>query len=182
MAKTKISRAGKPASKQRGFTYAMALVAVAVMSLVAGAAATLASSAAQADREAELLFRGLAYREAIKSYYDAAIPVGRPAIFPRSLEDLINDPRFPNKRHIRKLYADPFAVREISAMETWTLVRAADGGIAGVASKSTATPRKQANFEKGLEKFQGAKSYTEWVFEYVPVRTNQSTRPPQRFP
>jgi hypothetical protein len=50
----------------------------------------------------------------------------------------------------------------------WLLIRAADGGISGVASQSKDEPLKQANFPKEFEKFAGAKSYAEWVFEYQP--------------
>ena len=50
----------------------------------------------------------------------------------------------------------------------WRLIRAIDGGIAGVASASTDGPLKQANFPPELLKFTGAKSYSEWLFEYVP--------------
>jgi hypothetical protein len=43
------------------------------------------------------------------------------------------------------------------------------GGISGVASASAEEPLKQANFPLGLEKLTGAKSYSDWVFEYVPL-------------
>ena len=54
------------------------------------------------------------------------------------------------------------------AGQDWLLVHAPDGGIAGVASRSTDKPRKTANFPPGLERFSEARAYSEWVFEYVP--------------
>lgn len=42
-----------------------------------------------------------------------------------------------------------------------------DGGVGGVSSRSTGTPVKTANFPEVFEKFTGARSYSEWVFEYV---------------
>jgi hypothetical protein len=70
--------------------------------------------------------------------------------------------------------------------EEWTLIRSADGGIAGVASQSKREPLKKTNFPKGLEKFENAAGYNEWIFEYtpaaiptvVPVAPNPVAQPP----
>jgi type II secretory pathway pseudopilin PulG len=151
------STAGKRRSS--GFTYAVVLAAVAIVAIVVEAAHVTTWRVVRADREAELLFRGLAYRAAIQSYYQSN------GAFPRSLEDLLKDPRSASKRHIRALYPDPFAKDE---KQEWRLVRNG-GGISGVASASGEEPLKQANFPVGLEKLAGAKSYSEWIFEYVPA-------------
>ena len=139
----------------------MVLAAVVVVGILAESAVALSSRMTQADREAELLFRGQAYRNAIKSYYEAGNPV---KAYPRTLEGLLKDPRFPNKHHLRTLYADP-----LGQDKGWVLIRASDGGIAGVASSSKAEPLKKANFPKGLEKFEAAQSYSDWIFEYTPL-------------
>jgi len=103
----------------------MVLVAVVVVGILAEAATLLTSRMTQADREQELLFRGLAYKKAVESYYRAG------GSYPRALDDLLKDPRTPGvRRHIRALYPDPFAR---SDKKEWTLIRAADGGITGVA-------------------------------------------------
>lgn len=141
----------------------MVLAAVVVVGILADAAVALSSRMVQADREAELLFRGLAYRNAIKSYYEAGNPV---KTYPRALADLLKDPRFPNRHHLRKLYSDLLAK---DGKGEWLLVRAADGGISGVASSSQDEPLKRANFPKGLEKLEAAQSYSDWVFEYTPL-------------
>jgi type II secretory pathway pseudopilin PulG len=173
------STAGKSPSRQRGFadrieasaarqgrraggfTYVMLLVAVAVIGILAEGAHELSSQLMRREREAELLFRGMAYRQAIKSYYEAK-PVER--MLPRTLEDLLNDPRFPDRHHIRALYPDPMA-RE---GEGWSVLRDDAGGITGVASAGLGEPLKQTGFPKGYEKFAGAKKYSEWTFEFLP--------------
>lgn len=160
------STAGKTPNslaRQRGFTYAMVLVAVVLVGLVAGVANLTTTRIMQADREAELLFRGQAYRNAIARYHALA---GR---YPRSLQDLLKDPRLAQRTHLRTLYPDPMAEPAERAAPDggWRLLRAADGGVAGVASKSTRTPLKQAHFAPGLEKFEGAQRYTDWVFEHA---------------
>jgi len=147
-------------SKSGGFTYVMVLAAVVIVGIVVEAAHVTTWRVVRVDREAELLFRGQAYRNAVKSFYEAN------GVFPRTLEDLVKDPRSASgKRHIRALYRDPMAKDEKAE---WRIIRAIDGGIAGVSSASTEEPLKQANFPPELVKFTGAKSYAEWMFEYVP--------------
>ncbi len=148
---------------QRGFSYALVLAAVVILGIVAEAAHVTTWRMLKAEREQELLYRGDAYRRAIRSYYEAGGAIRQ---FPRSLDDLLKDSRTASgKHHIRALYADPMNKDEKAE---WTLIRAADGGISGVASQSKDEPLKQANFPKEFEKFAGAKSYAEWVFEYQP--------------
>ena len=147
---------------ERGFSYVMVLAAVVVTGIMAEVATTLTSHEVRVDREAELLFRGRAYQNAIESYYVAGEAVKQ---LPTKLEDLLKDPRFPKKHHIRQLYSDPMATDE---KEEWTLIRGSDGGISGVASKGKDKPIKNANFPPKYDKFAGAESYEDWIFEYVP--------------
>lgn len=133
------------------------MAVVVVVGIGASAAVELASSIKQRDDETELLFRGMAYREAIKSYYNAGKTLKR---YPRALADLLLDPRYIHRRHLRQLYDDPIARRE------WTLIRAPDGGIQGVASRSEKQPRKTGNFPVGLENLENAEHYSQWVFIY----------------
>jgi len=154
--------AGKGRASRRhaaGLTYPVVLIALMVMSLQAMTAVPLSSTQAQRERESELLFRGQAYRQAIQSYY-YALP-GAPQ-YPASIEDLLRDPRFPMRRHLRQAYADP-----VSA-EDWLLIQAPGGGIAGIASASTATPLKTGHFPAGLEVFEAASTYRDWQFVFVP--------------
>lgn len=153
------SPAGTTASSQKGFTYAAVLAAVVIVGIAAELTYLSTVRIVQADREAELLFRGQAYYRAIASYYRAN------RSYPRSLDDLLVDPHSPSRRHIRALYQDPMAK---GAAQDWLVIPAADGGIGGVASRSTDKPIKTANFPLNFNKFNGAKAYSEWIFEYVP--------------
>jgi type II secretory pathway pseudopilin PulG len=144
---------------ERGFTYVTVLAAVIIVGIVVQAAHATTWRLIRADREAELLFRGQAYRNAIRSFHQTN------GVFPRTLEDLVKDPKSAGRTHIRALYRDPTSKDEKGE---WRLVRAIDGGIAGVSSASSDEPLKQANFPPELIKFTAAKSYSEWIFEYVP--------------
>lgn len=167
-----ISTAGKlrksPDSRpahERGFTYAMVLVAIVLVGIFAGVANITTSRIVQADREEELLFRGMAYRSAIQRYYAVA------KRYPRSLEELLKDSRFAHRTYLRAHYPDPMTAGRKGAeneLDSWRLVRAADGGIAGVSSRSQQEPMKKVNFPLGLEKFDGAQSYAEWIFVHEP--------------
>lgn len=140
----------------------MVLVAIVLVGIFAGAANIMTSRIVQADREEELMFRGMAYRSAIQRYYAVA------KRYPRSLGELLKDPRFANRTYLRTLYSDPMARVNDGSSENggWLVVRSADGGIAGVASQSRQEPMKKTNFPPGFEKFEDAKSYSEWVFAY----------------
>lgn len=159
------STAGKRRSNPapaRGFSYAVVLVAIVLIGIFAGVANVMTSRIVQADRETELLFRGMAYRNAIQRYYAVA------KRYPRSLDELLKDSRFASRPYLRERYPDPMAVKDGMTNENggWRLLRAADGGIAGVASRSLQEPMKKANFPLGFEKFDDAKSYAEWLFAY----------------
>lgn len=161
------------ACRECGFTYVMALVAIVLVGIFAGVANLATSRIAQADREQELLFRGQAYRNAIRRFYAAE------GHYPRALEELLKAPHFAQHVYLRTLYPDPMAPEEARKENGgWRLVRSADGGIAGVASRSKHEPLKQANFPLGLETFEQAKSYAEWVFDYEPNVVNGATATP----
>jgi hypothetical protein len=67
------------------------------------------------------------------------------------------------QRHLRRLYPDP-----LTGSNEWGLVRAPDGGIAGVHSLSTARPLKAAGFKLRDAEFEGAASYADWKFTHAP--------------
>lgn len=149
-----------PGSRCHGFTYPVVLGLLLTLSISAAVGVELASTQARREKEAELLFRGQAYAAAIRAYY-LAVPGQKR--YPPSLEDLLRDPRFAHRRHLRALYQDPFG-------KDWLLIRAPDGGIAGVASGSRQTPLKKAGFVPEFKHFEAANSYREWQFVYVPSR------------
>ena len=151
-------------ARQAGFSYTVVLIMLIALGLSASTATQLRSQRMLAEREAELLFRGLAYQRAIKSYYEA-VPPNVPAL-PRQLDDLIKDPRVQHRRHLRALYPDPFAAA--GEKEGWRVLRADDGGILGVTSQSRAEPRRKANFPRGLEGLAGARTHADWQFVFTP--------------
>lgn len=171
--KTGIYRAGicqTRTDNQSGFTYLLVLIAVVVIGIIVGGATTLVSFVVQQDREAELLFRGLAYKNAIERYYLAGKGI---KVFPQSLDDLLKDPRVPGvRRFLRRLYKDPMSPEKEDEFN-WDVLRSGDGGIQGVVSRSMLEPIKQAGFPKGLELFEQQKSYNNWQFLYVPPPTNK---------
>ena len=118
---------------ERGFTYVLLLFSVALMGAGLAALGTQWQVAAQREREAELLFRGLQIRDALQRYH-ALTPAGaRP--LPLALDELLVDQRaLAPRHHLRRLYADPF-----SGQADWALLRLADGGIVGVHSRSQRT-------------------------------------------
>jgi hypothetical protein len=103
--------------------------------------------------------------------YYAGTPAGKPR-FPRALEDLVEDNRFPvPRRHLRRVYPDP-----LSGKADWALIDAPGGGIAGVHSRSEAKPLKIGNFAPPDVKFEGAERYSDWKFAFVPRDTPLPTR------
>jgi type II secretory pathway pseudopilin PulG len=125
---------------QAGFTYIGLLIAVVFFGLGSVGAARLLAATERAEREAELLFIGHQFRQAICSYLQSGPSAGK---YPASISDLLQDPRQPTtKRHLRRLFVDP-----ITGTTDWGLVNAPEGGIMGVYSLSDREPQKRANFD-----------------------------------
>ncbi len=122
---------------------------------------TLWHTAAQREKEADLLFVGDQYRRAIEHFRAIPLPAGQLRRLPQSLDELLLDPRFPQTvRHLRRLYPDP-----MTGEVEWGLLKDAQGGIAGVHSLSSSAPFKTANFPVRYAEFAGLGSYREWVFK-----------------
>lgn len=144
-----------------GFTYTMLLAIMAATSILAGVTASITSSYIQRDLERELIFRGLQYQQAIESFYNAAVP----RTYPRSLEDLIKDPRFIYKVHLKRLYQDPFGEKDNN---DWQVLKNEEGGIIGVASRSSKSAFKSSGFPRGVTQVDGNSTYQSWQFTYIP--------------
>jgi type II secretory pathway pseudopilin PulG len=144
-------RTGEP----RGFTYIGLLVLIALIGILLAAAGEVVSTAAQRDREAQLLWVGHEYRAAIARY------VRHNRVYPHALADLLGSaPDSPLLvRYLRQLYRDPMT----NAVD-WTLIEAPGGGVMGVASSSKRAPLKTARFDAADEEFEGATSYGDWQF------------------
>ena len=149
---------GKPA--QAGFSYLFVLMLIALIGMGLAAAGTLWRTDAQRAREADLLFIGEQYRQAIRSYYE--LDLAQPRL-PQSIDELLKDNRRPNiVRHLRRAYRDPLTGGELE------IIRAPDTkGILGVYSQSTGKPFKKTGFPQEFQNFSEADSYSEWRFEFI---------------
>lgn len=154
-------------TRQSGFTYLFVLLLIALIGMGLAAAGTLWSTDVKRAREAELLFIGAQYRQAIRSYYEREPQQPR---FPQSVDELLEDHRGVEiARHLRRAWLDPFTG------VAFELITAPDGtGFRGVASRSTAAPLKKAGFDSEIGTFADAATYAEWQFIFVPT-----TPPPQ---
>ena len=153
---------GRPA--QFGFSYLFVLLAITLVGIGLAAAGTLWRTESQRAREAELLFIGDQYRQAIRSYYTLEPAVPR---LPASVDELLEDRRRTAiVRHLRRAWRDPITG------DAFVLIQEPDGqGIVGVHSASTAAPFKIAGFALADEAFRGAQSYAEWRFVFKPPVT-----------
>lgn len=145
-----------------GYAYVLLLIAVALIGVAAGSALALGSSLARRDAERQLLAIGAEFQQALYSYSGvapgaAALPSHRG---PRSLDELLLDPRVPGiRRHLRQVYADPLTGRA-----EWGLVRDGQGFIVGIHSLSPQRPLQRTGFEPRLAHLEDAQSYAAWVF------------------
>ena len=141
---------------QGGITYLGVLLLIAVLSAGLAKVGEVWRTAAQREKEKQLLHIGEQYRQAIGRYYRQSPGVPR---YPSKLEELVKDSRFlETRRHIRRLYPDPMTGKE------WGLVRGPDGGIMGIYSQSTAPPLKIGGFPDHQRGFADKPRYSEWKF------------------
>jgi type II secretory pathway pseudopilin PulG len=138
-----------------GFTYLGLLAVLVLIGILLAAAGEVASTAAQRERETQLLWVGHEYRAAIGRYWRAR------HAFPQKLEELLGTaPDAPVQvRYIRRLYLDPMT----NALD-WVIIPAPGGGIMGVASSSSRAPLKTGSFDDADLDFESAKSYGDWQF------------------
>jgi type II secretory pathway pseudopilin PulG len=143
----------------RGFTYVGLLALVAVLGLLLAAAGEVASTTARREREAQLLWVGHAYREAIGRCWSHR------RAYPQTLEELLGAaPDAPAQlRCLRRLYPDP-----MTGAVDWVLLRAPGGGIMGVASSSRRAPLKTGRFDEADPDFDKASTYGDWQFTFQP--------------
>lgn len=155
--------------RNAGFTYLSILFIVALMGAGLALTGEVWHTSVLREREAELLHLGNEYRKGIERYYLAG-----PRQYPRALTDLLKDPRQAGTvRHLRRLYLDP-----VTGKEDWGLVRAPDGGIAGVHSLSDDKPLKSGGFAVRDAEFEAKQKYSEWKFVYAPQPRAVANVPP----
>ncbi len=145
--------------RNQGFTYLTAMFIVAILGGGLALIGEVWHTAAQRDKESELLYIGNQYRHAIERFYLNGLHQ-----YPRNLTDLIKDPRKSGaERYLRQIYPDP-----VTGQKDWGLIKAPDGGIMGVYSLSEAQPLKRAGFKPQDKDFETKSKYSEWKFVYAP--------------
>jgi type II secretory pathway pseudopilin PulG len=146
--------------RQGGFTFLWLLFLIAGLGVGMAALGTLWHTAAQREREQQLLFVGDQYRRAIESFQKIPLPAGQQARLPKTFDELLLDPRFNHTvRHLRRAYLDP-----MTGKVEWGMVKDAQGGIIGVHSLSDAIARKTANFPVRYDAFANRERVRDWVF------------------
>jgi type II secretory pathway pseudopilin PulG len=145
-------------NRERGFTYIGLLFAVVILGITLSTVGVVWSAQIRRDREAQLLYTGDQIRTAIGRYRAAG------GQYPQQLGDLVLDQRTPAvRRFLRQVYLDP-----MTNSADWQLINAPEGGIMGVASRSTDKPIKVAGFAPVNAAFEKTECYCEWKFVYSP--------------
>jgi type II secretory pathway pseudopilin PulG len=147
---------------KQGFSLMCILILLFVTGIALAEASKYWSTVIRREKEKELLFRGNQIKCAIE-FYCKNTPSGRSSIYPRSLKDLLKDPRsFAIRRHLRKIYKDP-----MTKDGKWGLIKDSTGNIKGVFSKSIEKPIKAGNFPNEYKEFEETKKYSDWKFIYT---------------
>lgn len=158
---------GRQKSVSRGFTYLMLLWWVAIASVMLAALGQQWAFERRRQKEIDMVFRAHDIQRALGAYY-AAAPASQVRVWPKRLEDLLEDRRGPVvRRHLRQLWKDPLTGRS-----NWGLIAAVEaasapgtgladeaGGIKGVYSQAKGKPIRAP---------EGIKRYDEWRFEANP--------------
>ena len=148
--------------REQGFSYLVVMFLVAVIAVASVRAMEVTLTSERRSKEAELIWVGNAYRNAIRTYYDGSSGSNR--TYPATLEDLLYDTRLTRPtRPLRKLYRDP-----ISGAKEWGVVKNQAGAVIGVYSLAKGKPIKRAGFSPELASFTNANSYSDWKFVYQP--------------
>ena len=166
-----MARHNRRRGRIQGFTYIVLLIVVAVMGIALATAGMVWSTAMKREKEQELLFIGGQFRNALNQYYRNS--PAQSARYPMSLDDLLQDPRYPGtRRYLRKIYVDP-----VSGSPDWGLVRGANGEVIGVHSLSLEEPLKKSNFSLADKDFEDKAQYSDWEFR-ITVQAAAPQAPP----
>jgi len=142
--------------RQGGFTYLLLLIFLSVLSVMLLKSLDTEKMHHRERQEAELLFRGEQYRQAIAAYRAAGN-----GCFPVRVEQLTLDKRGPRPRyHLRQAWVDP-----LTNNKTWGAIYDPQGRWIGVRSLGKGEPRRKAGFSHDADSFSKAKSYYDWTFK-----------------
>lgn len=145
---------------QQGFTYLAALFLVGLAGLGLATTGEIWSQSRQREKEAELIWIGNQFKQAIGLYYHRS--TGAVNRYPEKLEDLLEDRRqLSTQRHLRRVYPDP-----ITGKSEWGLVPAPSGGIMGVYSTAAGKPLRSNPTAHTDKPTIGTTSFRDWQFIY----------------
>lgn len=146
--------------RQRGFSYLLLLLLLAVMAVATTGSLALGHVMERRAAEEALLATGEEFRLALLSWRRGG------GTGPAELSELLRDPRSPGvRRHLRRLPFDPMTGRA-----EWGLLRDTQGRIVAVYSLAEGEPIKRDNFDPLRQAgFEEADSYTRWTFGVRPV-------------
>jgi type II secretory pathway pseudopilin PulG len=111
-------------SRAPGYVLIMLLFVITAMAIGLMVAVPVWQTQIQREKEAELIFRGNQYVEAVRVFQ-----LKKPGTFPKSLEELVKE------KCIRRLYKDP-----MSPDGTWNIVLLAGGAAPGGKQRGTPVP------------------------------------------
>lgn len=145
-------------ASQSGYTLVALLVVVFVISLGLAVAGPTWREQGRRLHERELMRVGMLYAQALADF--RASSPGSLKAYPRSLDELLLDPRFLGvRRHLRRLYPDP-----VDPTQPWGLTKDADGNITGVYSQSADEPLAAGSVDLGGLVLAPARHYSDWKF------------------
>lgn len=146
------------AARQGGSAYLVVLMLVLAVATGLAAVAQPWHTKKLREQEAELLFIGKQFQQALASYYRS----GTAPAYPKTMDALLKDDRVSfTRRHLRRVYTDP-----MTGEQEWGIVKSPDGGIMGVYSLSEGVPIKQDGFAAELGDLAGKSSYQDWKFVF----------------
>lgn len=160
------------AERERGFTLAAVVVAMAVMAIMLGVAAQTVTFQRQREREEELIFRGNQAVEAIRLFR------ARNGRFPLTLQELAE----AKPRVLRKIWTDP-----MTGKPDWVPIFLGEEGTASVGigiGIAIPTPRPGAertseargpivgvrsrSCQESIKVYEGRTRYCDWRFVFDP--------------
>lgn len=148
--------------QQGGFAYMALLVVIAASLMSLSAAMPDKYQQAKREREAQLLFAGEQYSNAIRLFYENPfVSVKR---YPDNFDELLEDKRTPKPmHHLRKLFPDP-----MTGSTEWGLVKNAENQIMGVYSLAKGQPLRTHFSLYPSVIVVGGEEYNDIKFVYLP--------------
>ena len=154
-------------ARQRGYILVVTMFMAFMVAVLMIALTRWWQAEARREKERELLWVGSQFRSALASYA-VATPAGA-SPRPETLTELLRDERGGTvRRHMRRMYVDP-----MTASDAWGTVRAEDGTVLAVHSRSEGRPLTANGSSPRFHRFEGTTRYSEWQFGVFPVPPRQ---------